>query len=248
MRYLSPALHGELTSRAGEGAPELCYTTKVPTRTDSLVHRVRSAGVKTASPTDLMAIGFSRRAEDADEGENSARSALRRFGSIAKVADASFEDISAETGLEEYEILRALALIELGRRAGRAEKGRQQEIEVADDIYELLEHLKYEKQEHFVAVLLDSKNKVIRVANVHIGTLTMSLVGPREVFRIAIREGASSIIVAHNHPSGDPTPSPEDHEVTRRLVEVGQLLDIPVLDHVIIGDPASVSFSRKGWL
>jgi len=206
------------------------------------------AAVNSASPIDLIAIGFSRRTEDASDSEAMARDALRRFGSIGKVADASFEDISTATGLEEYEVLRCLALIELGRRAGRAEKGVHPEIDVPEDIYDLLADLKHEKQEHFVVILLDAKNRVIRVANVHIGTLTMSVVGPREVFRIAVREGASSIIVAHNHPSGDPTPSPEDLEVTQRLVEVGKMLDIPVLDHVIIGDPGSVSFTRKGLL
>ncbi len=218
------------------------------TRSDSIVDRVRSAGVKSASPVELLAIGFSRRREDADAAETVARDMLKRFHSIGRVADASPEDITSGTGLEDFEILRCLALIELGRRAGYAEKGERKEIDVPEDVYEHLEHLRYEKQEHFVALLLDSKNRVMRVANVHIGTLTMSLVGPREVFRIAIREGASAIIVAHNHPSGDPTPSPEDHEVTSRLVEVGKMLDIPVLDHVIIGDPESISFSRKGWL
>ncbi|MFI5387146.1 MAG: DNA repair protein RadC [Fimbriimonadales bacterium] len=215
---------------------------------DDLVERVRKSGLKAASPVDLIAIVFSRRRGDAEGSEFSAKEMLKRFGSIGKVADASFEDIQDATGLEEYEILRCLALIELGRRAGRAEKGLHPEVEVAEDVYALLDHLKYEKQEHFVVVLLDAKQKVMRVETVHIGTLSMSPVGPREVFRIAIREGASSIIVAHNHPSGDPTPSPEDLEVTKRLVEVGKLLDIPVIDHVIIGDPGSVSFQRKGLL
>jgi DNA repair protein RadC len=217
-------------------------------RSDNLVDRVLKTGVKSASPVDLIAIGLARRTEDAADSEPTAREMLKRFGSIAKVADASFADIKREAGLEDFEALRCFALIELGRRAGRAEKGKQPEVEVPEDVYELLEYLKYEKQEHFMVVLLDAKNKVIRVERVHIGTLSMSIVGPREVFGIAIREGASSIIVAHNHPSGDPTPSPEDLEVTKRLVEVGKILDIPVLDHVIIGDPASVSFQRRGLL
>jgi DNA repair protein RadC len=212
----------------------------------NLVDNVRASGVRAASPVDLIAIAFSRRTDDVDEAM--ARTALKKYGSIGRMADSSFEDIKEATGLEEFEVIRCLALMELGRRAGRAEKGVHPEIDVPEDIYELLEDLKLEKQEHFVAVLLDAKNRVIRVANVHIGTLTSSLVGPREVFRIAIREGASSMIVAHNHPSGDPTPSPEDLEVTKKLVEVGKLLDIPVIDHIIIGNPASVSFQRKGLL
>ncbi len=217
-------------------------------KNDRVCERVRSYGVKGASPVDLFAVGFSRRSEDADSAESTARELLKRLGSINRMADASFEDIRESTGLEEFEVLRCLALIELGRRAGRSERGERHEIEVPEDVYEKLEWLRHEKKEHFVAVLLDSKNVIISTPTIHIGTVNMSVVGPREVFRSAIREGASSIIVAHNHPSGDPSPSPEDFDVTKRLVEVGKMLDIPVLDHVIIGDPSSVSFSRRGWI
>src|SRR5262249_42746108 len=108
--------------------------------------------------------------------------------------------------------------------------------------------LTVEKREHFYAILLDSANHVMRKALIHIGTLTMSIVGPREIFREAVREGASSIIVAHNHPSGDPTPSPEDIESTKQLVQVGKLLDIPVLDHVIIGHEGYRSLSEMGLM
>jgi len=119
------------------------------------------------------------------------------------------------------------------------------QIDSPEDVFVLLDHLRHEKREHFVAILMDSKNGVQRVAPIHIGTLTMSLVGPREVYREAIKEGASSIIVAHNHPSGDPTPSPEDVQVTKKLIEVGEMLDIPVLDHVIIGYRNFVSMKEK---
>jgi DNA repair protein RadC len=215
---------------------------------DNLVERVRITGVRGASPAHLLAIGFSRRLEDANEAEPMGQEMLRRLGKIHRITGLSFADIQASTGMEDFEALRCLALIELGRLSGRAEKGRDPEIEAPEDIYELLEHLKYEKQEHFVVISLDAKNRVISMSTVHIGTLTMSIVGPREVFRCAVREGASSIIVAHNHPSGDPTPSPEDREVTRRLVEVGKSLDIAVADHIIIGDPSCVSFLRRGLL
>jgi len=100
--------------------------------------------------------------------------------------------------------------------------------------------------EHFVAVLVDAKNQVRRVCTVHIGTLTMSIVCPRDVFREAVKEGAAGVIVAHNHPSGDPTPSPEDVDITQKLVEAGKLLAIPLLDHVVIGDRAFVSLRERG--
>lgn len=221
----------------------------MPRGKDNPIDRVRSQGIKAASSADLIAVAFSRRPEDAEAAEEMAREMLqRRLKKIARIAELSFDDLHRETGLEEYEAMRCLASMELGRRAAIAEKGPSPVVEVPEDVYKLLEHLKYEKQEHFYVVLLDAKRKVIREERVHIGTLSMSIVGPREVFRIAIREGASSIIVAHNHPSGDPTPSPEDIQVTQRLVEVGKMLDIPVIDHVIIGDPASVSFSRRGLI
>jgi DNA repair protein RadC len=205
-------------------------------------------GVRGAPPVDLISVGFSRRAEDAVDNEMMARDLLRKFGNVGRIAELGYTDIKNITGLEEFEVLRCLALIELGRKAGQAAKGEAKEIEVPEDVYEVLHHLRYEKQEHFVVVLLDAKNKVIRAETVHIGTISMSIVGPREVFRVAVRDGASSIIVAHNHPSGDPTPSPQDIEVTRKLVEVGKALDIPVTDHIILGDPGLVSFHRKGLL
>jgi DNA repair protein RadC len=110
----------------------------------------------------------------------------------------------------------------------------------------LRQQLRDEKREHFIVVLLDAKNKVIRHVTVHIGTLTSSIVGPREVFREAIREGASGIILAHNHPSGDPEPSIEDVSITRKLAEIGHVLDIPVLDHVILGEFKVVSLRQEG--
>jgi DNA repair protein RadC len=138
--------------------------------------------------------------------------------------------------------------MEIGRRIGASRPKRKRVIDGPEDVVEVLheqlEVLKGEKREHFFAVLLDAKGSVMRVANVHIGTLTMSLVGAREVFREAIRDGASSVILGHNHPSGDPTPSPEDIEVTQRLVELGEMLDIRVEDHVILGEEEFKSMRR----
>jgi len=175
-----------------------------------------------------------------------ARALLTRFGSVRALGELSHADLAAAGGMDDFESLRAQALLELGRRVGGAGKGLLEEITCARDVMDLLDTLRFEKREHFVAVLLDSKAVVLRVVTIHIGTLNMSLVGPREIFREAIREGASSVIVAHNHPSGDPTPSPEDIEVTGQLVEVGRMLDIPVLDHVIIGERTYVSLSERG--
>ena len=175
-----------------------------------------------------------------------ARKILQRFQRLQALGDAAAQDLSELTGLESFEVLRAQALIELGRRTALASRGEVTHIESKDDVEAALDFLRFEKREHFVAILLDAKNAILRIATIHIGTLTSSLVGPREVFREAIRDGASSIIVAHNHPSGNPEPSPEDLEVTRHLVQIGKMLDIPVLDHVIIGERRSVSLQSRG--
>jgi DNA repair protein RadC len=116
-------------------------------------------------------------------------------------------------------------------------------------VYNLVGHrLRDEKREHFLALLMDTKGGVLREHTVSVGDLSSSLVHPREVFVEAIRRSAASLLVAHNHPSGDPTPSPEDVQVTRRLVEAGELLGIEVLDHVIIGDNRWVSLREKGLM
>lgn len=212
------------------------------------VDRVRDGGVVGTSIIDLLAVGFSRNEKDARDGEAMARQILKRYDKLSGLADMGSHDLAQITGLDSFETLRARALIEVGRLAGGASRGELTQIDIAEDVVKRLEFLRLEKREHFVVVILDSKSQIQRIAPVHIGTVNMSVVGGREVFREAIRDGASSIIVAHNHPSGDPTPSPEDIEVTDKLVEIGIMLDIPVLDHIIIGYDRFVSFQRKGLL
>ena len=102
--------------------------------------------------------------------------------------------------------------------------------------------------EHFVVLLLSTKNHILAISPVSVGTLNASVVHPREVFQRAILANAASIILAHNHPSGDPTPSPEDIELTRRMVEAGKLLDIGVLDHVVVGEDSFASLKERGLL
>lgn len=208
--------------------------------------RIKRTGVSAASPIDLLAVGFSRREDDALETVG--RDLLKRYGALRNLTDASPEELTRLTGLEGFEVLRCMALVEIGRRGGRAERGEKKEVSDPYSVVQHLEHLRHEKKEHFYVLHLDAKNGVIRTHQVHVGTLSMSVVGPREVFREAIREAASSIVVAHNHPSGDPTPSPEDIQITLKLKQIGEMLDIPLLDHVIIGDPSHVSLRQRGIL
>ena len=213
-----------------------------------VIARVKSLGVRASSPIDLIAIGYSRRLEDVEQGEDSSRRLLQRFQSLQGLGEAFPSDLSTATGLEPFEVMRVQALQELGRRIALSGKGVKETVDRASDVAILLDHLRNEKKEHFVAILLDAKSQVIRIAQIHVGTLTMSVVGFREIFREAIREGAASIIVAHNHPSGDPTPSPDDISSTKKLIEAGALLDIPVLDHVIIGERRHVSLREERYV
>lgn len=215
---------------------------------EGVVQRVLSGGVRTATIIDLVSIAFSRRSEDSDEAEGSSRELMQRYQSLRGLSEAGFSDLRAATGLDDFEVLRSLAAIELGRRMASAGAGPKDTIESSADVAAMFDHLRSEKREHFIAVLLDAKAHVMRAATIHVGTLTMSVVGPREVFREAIRDGAASIIVVHNHPSGDPTPSPEDQQITKELVKIGNVLDIAVLDHVILGDRRHFSFADAGCL
>jgi DNA repair protein RadC len=202
----------------------------------TIVERVRSFGIGIASPIDLAAIGYSRREGDVDDALEAARTIIAEGKRLKSLGEVGSKQIEEAFGLDPFEILRSQALFELGRRQGRVGKGPVVSITGPKDVYNLLVDYRGEKREHFCVVLLDAKNNVLRTSVVHIGTLSSSPVGMREVFRDAVREGASAIIVAHNHPSGDPTPSPEDIEITKSLVKAGVILDIPVLDHVILGE------------
>lgn len=207
------------------------------------LERIKASGYAGASVIDLLAVGFARRAPDVSE--EAGRGLIKYLGRIQALSEVTPAELREQTGLDGFELERALALLELGRRCGWAGKGVVTEIEGPEDVAELFGYLRNEKREHFCAVMLDTKNKVMRTATIHIGTVNASIVGPREVFREAIRDGASSLIVVHNHPSGDPTPSPEDRLITERLKRLGEELEIPVLDHVIIGYYEAFSLSRN---
>ncbi len=217
------------------------------TQPDSPLDRFYAMGAKATSPTDLLALGLSRRSDDAEPNESVARTMLRREGGIRNLVDLTPADLSAQ-GLDLFESARFLALVELGRRMGGAKRGEIKTIDGPEDVFAACDDLRHQKKEHFVAILLDTQSGIMRRATIHVGTLTASLVGAREVFREAVRDGASSIVVAHNHPSGDPTPSPEDVQATRQLIMAGSLLDIPVQDHVVIGDTSFSSLRRMGLM
>lgn len=116
------------------------------------------------------------------------------------------------------------------------------------DVFEILKNMRYETKERFMILCLNTKNQVIAIPTISVGNLDSSLVHPREVFKEAMKYAVSSIILAHNHPSGDPTPSREDMQITSRLVKAGNILSIEVLDHIVIGDNKYVSLKEYGMM
>lgn len=174
---------------------------------------------------------------------------LSRFGSIRGVGGATIEEMAQIHGIGPAKAAQIKAAIEFGRRLVAASPEERAKIRSPQDVYNLLgPSLRDQKKEHFIALLLDTKGGVFRQRTVSVGDLSSSVVHPREVFVEAVRHSAASLIVAHNHPSGDPTPSPEDAAVTRRLQEAGELLGIDLLDHVVIGDNRWMSLREKGLM
>ncbi|MCQ2361795.1 MAG: DNA repair protein RadC [Acidaminococcaceae bacterium] len=159
-------------------------------------------------------------------------------------------ELTEENGLGPAKACLLLAAIELGRRI--AKKGHSTDsvtVKHPSDIYELLSpDLRYAQEEHFYVLHLSPNNKVIAQTEITKGTLTGSLVHQREVFREAIIHHAAKIVVVHNHPSGDPSPSREDHTVTKMLRDAGEIMGIKLVDHVIIGDGNYYSFSDNGTI
>ena len=180
-------------------------------------------------------------------GNDCVRDLVEEF-SLPKLASLSREELRRR-GVTPAAACRLVCAFELGRRMGRRRLepglvlGSTQEIFAAYH-----DRLRHERKEHFLALMVTAKNRLIREEVVSIGTLTASLVHPREVFKPAIRHSAAGLVLVHNHPSGDPEPSPEDHEVTRRLVAVGELVGIKILDHLVIADGCYVSFLERGLI
>jgi DNA repair protein RadC len=174
---------------------------------------------------------------------------LDRLGGVGGLARCGVDELCATHGVGPAKAAQLKAAVELGRRSLAAPLSTGMRISSSADLFRHFHPgLRDLKRELFKVVLLDAKNAVLRETTVSEGSLTLSVVHPREVFALAVRESAAGILLLHNHPSGDPTPSPEDRSLTDRLVAAGRLLGIRVLDHLIIGDGRYVSFADQGWL
>jgi DNA repair protein RadC len=177
-----------------------------------------------------------------------ARLLLSQFGGIKGIDSAPAKELGAIKGIGPAKSAQLKAGLEIGRRLGREKWEAGRALRSSEDVFRHFAELEKETREIFYVVLLNNKNRKIREVKISEGSLTASLVHPREVFNPVIRESAAAVIFVHNHPSGDPAPSPEDIEITRRLKQVGEVMGVRVLDHVVIGRDRYYSFSDRGML
>lgn len=168
---------------------------------------------------------------------------------LLAIAHIPAAELAAIHGVGQAKAATILAAVELGRRLAITAAERMETVRGPEDVAHFaMPRFRFEQREHFAVMLLDTKNHILGLHDVSIGSLQASIVHPREVFRIAVDYAAASLILLHNHPSGDPTPSHEDVSVTGRLVKAGKIMDIPVLDHVILGHNRYVSMKDKGLI
>ena len=173
---------------------------------------------------------------------------LNVFERLHHLKHATIEEMMAIKGIGEVKAIQLMAAVELGRRLAQKHNDEKFTIRSPQDAATyLMPDMTSLNQEHFVVLFLNIKNQIIHKQTIFIGSLNASIVHPREIFREAVKRSAASIISAHNHPSGVPTPSTEDIEVTKRIVEAGYIIGIELIDHVIIGDHQYISLKEKGY-
>ena len=217
-------------------------------KTERPRERLLSEGAESLSDAQLLAILLRVGRQDAS-AVNVGMEVLGRVGGIVGLLHCSTEELCAIPGVGPAKAAQLKAAVEVGKRAVSAPLTTGTRINSSADLFKHYHaRLRDLRHEIFAVVLLDAKNQVIRDVTISEGSLTLSIVHPREVFIPAMRASAAGVIFLHNHPSGDPTPSQEDRLLTARLVSAGALLGIQVLDHLIVGDGRYVSFADQGWL
>jgi len=209
--------------------------------------RLQKFGVEALSAQEILALILGR----GIAGESvtvTAQRLLSRFGSLKGIASASIEEMSQVRGVGPAKASQIKAAFELANRLeGYPELGKKPIVKTPDEVASLVRgRLRGKKKEHFLALLLDTRNQLMKVSEISVGSLDTSIVHPREVFKEAIAASAASVIFVHNHPSGDPKASEDDIRLTKRLAEAGEIVGIDVLDHIIICDKEHLSLKSKG--
>lgn len=210
--------------------------------------RMMKFGASALSQAELLAI-LLRTGTRQESAIHMAQRILSDIGGIRGIVDLSLDEMMRMKGIGPAKAVQIKAGVELGQRLAITRMPEAQIIRSPKDAANLLmEQLRYLQKEHFVCLFLNTKNHIIAQETLSIGSLNASIVHPREVFRAAIKCSSASVICAHNHPSGDPTPSPEDIRMTERLCHAGEIVGIDVLDHIVIGDGEFVSLKEQGLM
>ena len=216
---------------------------------DQPLQKLVQSGTTGLSDAELVAILLRTGHRPTDQTAlDIARRLIMQYGGLHHLAGRETSELCRVTGITQTKATHLLTAIELGKRVNTPVMERIAFGSSSDVAEYYLPRLRDRKQEVFKVVLLDARNKLIKEVTVSEGSLTASIVHPREVFKPAIIESAAAVIFVHNHPSGDPVPSNDDLKITAQLVEAGRLLDIRVLDHIIIGNQTFTSLASKGLI
>jgi DNA repair protein RadC len=210
--------------------------------------RLKNFGPEALSAQELLALVIGRGIPKKSV-MNIAQELLTEFGSVKAISQATIEELSKIKGIGFAKAAQIKACFELGKRQDLEPELKDFNIKDPQSVVKAIRaSIKDKAKEHFKLILLNPRNKIIGISTISIGTLNTSLAHPREIFKEAIINNAMSVVLAHNHPSGDPEPSEDDLTITKRLTEAGKILGIEVVDHIIIGKNNFCSFKEKGLL
>jgi DNA repair protein RadC len=210
--------------------------------------RLQKFGPEALSAQELLALVIGRGISKKSV-MSIAQELLVRFGNIKTISQATIEELSQIKGIGLAKAAQLKACFELGKREELEPELKNFDIKDPESVVRAIRaSIKDKAKEHFKLILLNPRNKIIGISTISIGTLNASLVHPREVFKDAITHSAASVVLAHNHPSGDPEPSEDDLKITKKLVDSGKILGIEVLDHIIIGKNNFCSYKERGLI
>lgn len=227
---------------------ERSYTVHDLPPSDRPRERLQRLGAEALSTAELLAIIMGSGTQG-DSVLMTSQKLLSEFGNLENIASATVEEMSRVRGIGTAKAIQIKAALELASRRGKPEYGTGGPVQSPLEVVESVQgKLKGKKKEHFYLLCLDTRNRVRNISQVSVGNLDSSIVHPREVFKEAISSYASTVIFIHNHPSGDLEPSTEDIKLTKRLVEAGELLGIPVLDHIIVSDRGHTSLKSRNLI
>lgn len=208
--------------------------------------RLRQSGAASLSNSELLAIILRTGTRD-ENVVGLANRLLVKFGGLPGLSRTSFNELCNEHGVGPAKAAQLKAAMDLGRRAASAQPEEKAVIRTPQDAASLLmDDMGSLQQEHLRVMLLNSKNRLLAIHEVYKGSVNASTIRTSELFRNAVRENCPAVIVAHNHPSGDPEPSSDDVAATEHIIKGGKSLDIEVLDHIIVGDHRFVSLKERG--